>query len=332
MSKKLIAVASAAALALTALVGIAPANAAEFKVDVTNLAGQSPAQETASTAITPTGISAAAAYNINVPSSNVIRSQGTGTEAEEVSTAAKFVVTTTTARGQVDITATGGVRLITEDQLAAGATVATGTTSLTDFSSADRYEFYAINTSTTAGTVVVSNAGNSKTIYLAGVSTFAYKMNLTSSASAALGGKIIVSGTVKDAFGNDLTTAYTEAQFVTSTVGATAGFTAAFPASTTWRYTAATKLYEWAFTAPTTATPVAIQLSFKDLKSPTAVTAFGTPVASAFFTVNAVDLATRVAALEAQVASLTADYNKLATRWNTRFDLKKAPKKKVALK
>ena len=44
MSKKLIAVASAAALALTALVGIAPANADEFKVDVTNLAGHSPAQ------------------------------------------------------------------------------------------------------------------------------------------------------------------------------------------------------------------------------------------------------------------------------------------------
>ena len=328
MSKKLIAVASAAALALTALVGIAPANAAAFEVEVTTLAGQSPAQAAASTPITETGISAAAAYNINVPSSNVIRASGTTT----LSTAATFTVTTTAARGQVDVTATGGVKLITEDQLAAGATVATGTSSLTDFSSANSYVFHAYNTSTTAGTVVVSNAGNSKTIYLAGVSTFAYKMNLTSSASAALGGKIIVSGTVKDAFGNDLTTAYTEAQFVTSTVGATAGFTAAFPLSTLWRYTSSTKTYEWAFTAPTTATPVAIQLSFKDLKSPTAVTAFGTPVSSAFFTVNAVDLATRVTALEAQVATLTADYNKLATRWNTRFDLKKAPKKKVALK
>ena len=244
----------------------------------------------------------------------------------------KFTVTTTAARGQVDITATGGVRLITADQLAAGATVATGTTSLTDFSSANSYVFYAFNTSTTAGTLVVSNAGNSKTIFLAGVSTFAYKMNLTSTVSAALGGKIIVSGTVKDAFGNDLTTAYGESDFVTSTVGATAGFTAAFPASTTWRYTAATKLYEWAFTAPTTATPVAVQVSFKDNKTATAVTAFGTPVASAFFTVNAVDLVTRVTALEAQVATLTADYNALAKKWNKRVASKKAPKKAVATK
>jgi hypothetical protein len=332
MSKKLIAVASAAALALSALVGVAPANANTFVVEVQNLAGTAPAQTAASPAITPSGITAAAAFNINVPSSNVIRS----TTSTGTSTAALFIVTTTTSRGQVDVTATGGVKLITADQLAASTTtVATGTSSLTDFSASSKYEFYAINTSTTAGTVVISNAGNSKTVYLAGVSTFAYKLNLTSTASAALGGKIIVSGTVKDAFGNDLTSPYVAADFVTSTVGATAGFTAAFTGSDTFLYTAATKTYSWAFTAPATATPVAVQVSMFNgttSKTPVSVTAFGTPVTTAFFTVNAVDLVTRVAALEAQVAALTADYNALAAKWNKRVASKKAPKKAVATK
>jgi hypothetical protein len=284
-------------------------------------------------------VTAAAAYNINVPSANVIRTDKTvldDAEASATSTAVRVIVTTTTARGQVDVTATGGVRIITADQLDAGAKVATGTTSLTDFSSANGYEFYAINTSTAAGTLVVSNAGNSKTIYLAGVSTFAYKLELTSTTSAALGGKITVSGKVKDAFGNDLTTSYAEGDFTVTTVGATAGF----GTDGTWEYTAATKTYEWFFTAPTTATPVAVQIAFKVASSgsklPVSVTEFGAPVASQFFTVNAVDLATANAALQAQVAALQVivdrkvtkkRYNTLARKWNRAF-----PSQKVALK
>jgi hypothetical protein len=66
---------------------------------------------------------------------------------------------------------------------------------------------------------------------------------------------------------------------------------------------------------------------------------FAAPVRVAFKSVVTADLAAQVKTLTAQVtalqtsvAALTADYNKLATRWNTRYDLKKAPKKKVALK
>jgi hypothetical protein len=65
---------------------------------------------------------------------------------------------------------------------------------------------------------------------------------------------------------------------------------------------------------------------------PTKVTAFGTPVGTQFFAVNAVDLAAQVTALTAQVAALTADYNALAAKWNKRVTDKKAPKKKVATK
>jgi hypothetical protein len=320
MSKKLIAAAVAAALALTGLVGMTSANASTpFSVTVTNDTGESPAQTT----VTADGTTAAKAYNVNVPSSDVIRSNNT--ETRFGSTALKFDVTTTSARGQVDVTATGSVRIITADEFAAGAKVATGKTSLTDFSAANAFTFYVITTSTAAGTVVVSNAGNSKTVYVAGESEWAYKLNLSAPTTVALGGDIEVTGTVKDAFGNDLTVALDEiTDFnVEGMVGVTA------PDLT---YTAATKSYEFLYEAPTTAIPVAIQIKLAAAETPTKVTAFGTPVASVFFTVSATDLTAVVASLTAQVASLTADYNKLATRWNTRFDLKKAPKKKVALK
>jgi hypothetical protein len=328
MSKKLIAVASAAALALSALVGVAPANANTFAVAVSNDSGTSPAQVAAGKSAD--GVTAATSYNVNVPSSDVIRSNGTAGET----TALKFDVTTTTARGQVDVTATGGVRLITADELAAGAKVATGKTSLTDFSANSVLTFYAITTSTTAGTVVVSNAGNSKTVYVAGESDWAYKLNLSAPASVALGGDIKITGTVKDAFGNDLTAELTSGDFdLTGIVGATGG---------TLTYTASTKSYEFKYTAPTTATPVAIQIKLNAANTPTKVTAFGDPVASAFFTVNATDLTAQVAALTAQVAALQAQlansrpkansvtkkrYNTLARKWNAAF-----PSQRVALK
>jgi hypothetical protein len=326
MSKKLIAVASAAALALSALVGVAPASANTFVVEVQNTSGNSPAQADAvPTITTPTGITAATAYNVNVPSTNVLRSSAT---SATTTTAALFIVTTTTDRGQVDVTATGGVRLLTAEQLASSlTTVATGTTSLTDFSSSSKFEFYAFNTSTTAGTVVISNAGNSKTIYLAGESDSAYKLAMTSSSTAALGGKIVISGTVKDAFGNDLTLPLPETAFTIALVGATAGFTDAFGTGINeFEYEAATKTYSWAFTAPTTASPVAIQIKATDAIA--AVTAFGATAPSAFFTVNAVDLAAQVTALTAQVAALQVivdrkvkkkRFNTLARKWNAAF-------------
>jgi hypothetical protein len=326
MSKKLIAAAAAAALALTGLVGISSANATTpFAVGVSNDTGASPAQGLLVPAVTsPDGTTAAKAYNVNVPSSDVIRSVASAT-TRTGSTALKFDVTTTTARGQVDVTATGSVRIITAEELAAGAKVATGKTSLTDFSSANVFTFYVITTSTAAGTVVVSNAGNSKTVYVAGESEWAYKLNLSAPTTVALGGDIEVTGTVKDAFGNDLTVALDAiGDFdVAGMVGVTT------PELT---YTAATKSYEFLYEAPTTAIPVAIQIKLAAAETPTKVTAFGTPVASVFFTVSATDLQAVVTSLTAQVAALTADYNKLAERWNKRFALKKAPKKKVALK
>jgi hypothetical protein len=338
MSKKLIAAAAAAALALTALVGVAPASAATFEVAVSNTTGNSPAQTAASKAAD--GVTAATAYNVNVPSNDVIRSNATGDRSG--TTALKFDITTTAARGQVDVTATGSVRIITEDEFDDGAKVATGKTSLTDFSAANAFTFYVITTSTSAGTVVVSNAGNSKTVYVAGESEWAYKLNFTAPTTAALGGDIKVTGTVKDAFGNDLTVAL-DAIGDFDVLGMVGVTTPAF------KYTSSTKSYEFKYTAPTTAIPVAVQIKLAAVETPTAVTAFGTPVASVFFTVTATDLTATVTSLTAQVASLTAQvaaltdqlagsrpvadsvtkkkYNTLARKWNAAN-----PGAKVALK
>jgi outer membrane murein-binding lipoprotein Lpp len=51
-----------------------------------------------------------------------------------------------------------------------------------------------------------------------------------------------------------------------------------------------------------------------------------------FVTFSTSSIAEQVTALTAQVATLKADYNALAAKWNKRVASKTAPKKKVALK
>jgi hypothetical protein len=320
MSKKLIAVAAASALALAGLVGIAPANSAvgPFAVSVSG---------TTSTATTARdGSTSAKALQINVPSADVIRLATThGTLAQGDSTAIKFDVVTPGATDAVTVSSTGSVKLLTTTQFDDGAKVATGTSSLTTAAANGDASFYAFTTSTGNGTVVVSSGGSSKTYNVAGLSTSGYKLALTAPASVALSGDIKLTGTVKDAFGNDLTTPLNGTfanEFTATAVGATA------PTAVT--YTAATKSYEFKFTAPATAQNVAVQVSLKI--TPTTVTAFGSPVLTQFFTVSAQDLSAQVTALTAQVAALTADYNALAKKWNARVASKKAPKKAVATK
>ena len=100
----------------------------------------------------------------------------------------------------------------------------------------------------------------------------------------------------------------------------------------TFTYDATAKTYEMVVTNRSTAGSAAFSVTLADSVKATKVTAFGTPVQTAFFSVNAVDLATQVTALTAQVAALTADYNALAAKWNKRVASKKAPKKAVTLK
>jgi len=321
MSKKLIAVAAASALALAGLVGIAPANSATGAFAVTT------ANAYSSQTVDRNGSTSAKAIKINVPSIDVLRSvANAGTTETGHSTAVYFDVTTPGNTDVVTVTSTGAVELLTTTQFDAttAPTTATGTQTLTITAASGDANFYAYTTSTTAGTVVVSSSGSSQTFYVQGVSFSPYKVAATAPATAALGSDFDVVATVKDAFGNDLTTALVFADFALSTVGATA------PAALT--YDATAKTYTFEYTAPATATGTALQISLAAAKQSTKVTAFGSPVNTAFFTVSAVDLASQVTALNAQVAALKADYNALAAKWNKRVASKTAPKKAVATK
>jgi hypothetical protein len=327
MSKKLIAVASAAALALSALVGVAPVTAAvgPFAVSVSGT--------TSTVTVDRDGSTSAKALQINVPSADVIRLVATNpTIAQGDSTAILVSVVTPGTTDAVTVTSTGGVKVITTTVFTGGAVSANGVQSLALTAADGVASFYAFTTSTTAGTVVVSSGGSSKTYYVTGLSTSGYKLALTAPSSASLGGDIEVTGTVKDAFGNDLTTALVFGGFTLSNVGATN------PSIVT--YTAATKSYKFVFVAPAVAQAVAVQV--KLAITPTTVTAFGSPVLTQFFSVGVQDAQVQVTALTAQVAALTAQlavsrliedsvtqkkYNTLALKWN-----KANPGAKVALK
>jgi hypothetical protein len=328
MSKKLIAVASAAALALSALVAIptvATAAVGPFSVTVTG--------SQATNQVLRDGTTSAKALQVAVPSSDVLRYsvEAGDTSATNVDgTAIKLVIVTPGETDAITVTSTGGVEVVTDtqfDDTVSAASTATGVTALTDAAAGGTATIYAYTTSTATGTIVVSAAGSSRTIYLAGLSTWGYKVAFVAPATAALSGEFTISGKVKDAFGNDLTTALSVADVTTAWTFALVGTTQGAAS-----YDATTKVYSFKFTAPAVATGTAISLSIDALLQSDEVTAFGAPVNSQFFTVTALDLTLQVAALQAQVAALTADYNKLATRWNTRYDLKKAPKHKVVLK
>jgi hypothetical protein len=246
-----------------------------------------------------------------------------------------LVITTVGATDAITVTATGGVEVLTDTAFAETSpapTTATGTQALSDVAAANSATIYAYTTSTSAGTVVISAAGSSKTIYITGLSTYAYNISFTAAATSAIGGEWTLTGTIKDAFGNNLTTALERTDMQVTILGGSASAAAADPAAADFDYNATTKVYTIDGDVRDSAGTQAVSLAIDAAKSATKVTALGTPVTNQFFVVTAVDLATQVTALTAQVAALTADYNALAAKWNARVASKKAPKKAVATK
>jgi hypothetical protein len=160
-------------------------------------------------------------------------------------------------------------------------------------------------------------------------------MNVTSAATAGVSGKFTLTGTVVDAFGNNLTTALAATDLQITILGGSAakavGLVAA-DADTTYAYSSTTKVYTVTGNVRDSAGSQAVSLNILAARAGTKVTAFGDPINNVFFTITAADLSTQVTALTAQVAALTADYNALAAKWNARVASKKAPKKKVATK
>jgi hypothetical protein len=310
MSKKLIAVAAAAALALTGLVVMPSA------------ASVGPFTLTVAGAVTSTtdrnGTTSTKAYQVEVPSSDVLRLVETADH--ETGTAIQIEIQTPGETDAITVTATGGVKVVTDTVFGeATTTTATGTQSLTDVAAGGSATIYAYTTSTDAATVVVSAGGSSQTIWLDGLTGAenAYSVAFTAPATVGIGTAFEVSGTVSDMFGNKIET---------DAVVTVAGTGGDVEASEQLEWDAAGKVYEEEITARTTAGQFALALSLAE--TATKVTAFGTPATTAFFVVNATDLSVQVTALTAQVAALQAivdrkvtkkRFNTLARKWNRAF-------------
>ena len=313
MSKKLIAVASAAALALSALVA-APATATVGPFNVVDT------QANTGSIANKDGSTGDNEHTINVPSQDVLRFDAGTVGASTTGTLLRYSVVTPLAGAAISVVAAGGgAKLITATQYASLSTLtsASGATTLSITSdTAGDAVFYVFTTSTSDSTITVSSAGASKVLYVKGVSskTNAYKLNFSvSPLSAAPAGEITFTGTVTDAFGNLLSIA--SGDVIVDGIG---GNLAAAATQTDWAQNATTKVVTFSVLNRSTVGSAALSLKAHTTIGTgfTKVTAFGTPVSTQFFSVTAADLTAQVTALTAQVAALTADYNALAKKYN----------------
>jgi len=339
MSKKLIAVASAAALALAGLIAM-PTVATAVGPFAVSTSVSDTLSRAASSADGSTGD---LELTILVPSQDVLRLNVMDLPANSTTgTLLRFKVTTPLGGAAVTATAAGGgAKLVTQAQVTAGSlTTASGasTVSVTSDSNGE-VTVYAYTTSTSDSTVTFTSAGSSKIIYMKGVSGLlnSYKLNFTASPlNTAASGDISFTGTVTDMFGNLI-------KGVTSTsirVNGIGGNLSTNLTPVDFAQNATTSVITFDIANRDTTGTAAINLVMTTVLtgtegSPTKVTAFGNPVGTQFFNVNAVDLSAQVTALTAQVAALTAQlegsvtkdkYNKLAKRWN-----KNNPRNKVKL-
>jgi hypothetical protein len=345
MSKKIIAVAAAAALALTGLVvmptvasAVGPFAVSVAVSDTLSRAGAAADGSTGSLELT-----------ILVPSQDVLRLDAAALPADSTSgTLLRFKVTTPAGGAAVTATAAlGGAKLVTQAQVTAGdLTTASGAASIsvTSDTSGD-VTFYAYTTSTADSTITVASGSNSKVLFMKGVSgkLNSYKLNFTASPLAtAAAGKVTFTGTITDMFGN-LMTSVVDTDIVTTGLGGNLSTITegAFAQSSTTGVITFTAVNR--DTAGSAAISIAMHTTLTAVAgAPVKVAAYGDPVGTQFFAVSAVDLSASVTALTAQVAALTAQlavsrliensvtqkkYNTLARKWN-----KANPGAKVALK
>ena len=328
MSKKLIAVAAAAALALTGLVGVAPANATAFAVTINGESGGTGSDATTN------------ALTIAVPTQDTIR----WSAGAVIHSAIQIDVTATTSTGAVTVTSTGGIKLLTQAQLDDTATTnsKSGTQSVQVAAVSNNAKVYAFTTSTTAGTITVSNAGNTSTYFLRGTTADGYFVTASAPASATKGVAFKYTVTVKDMFNNPVS-GIVAADFAVSGLGA---FDSGL-ADTDLSFTEiASNKGTYNVTVPAaevTASGAGLITMLMDANIYTEVEAsFGLTSLSVTISVNSVDPSVQIAALTAQVAALQAQmadmrtkarsvtkkkYNTLARKW-----YRANPTDRVALK
>ena len=310
MSKKLIAIAAAAALALTGLVGTAPATAL-------------PLASTGSSFLDVTGESSGTGTTAD-PYLHAVPEAGTVASASIMT----FTVSSTLKRKAATVTSTAGIKLLDAPGDSTNKyTAASGSASLslttTDTGS---LVFYAFATSTTVGTVTLTIDGDVTQVYIKGVAGAAYAIkSVTPPTSVAPEGKGTFVAVLVDAFGNTVTTGELA---VTVVGGGSSTFADEAAVANKITYSATSERHAGVLTAGATAGQIAVQATLAGTATDAQKTAFGTPVRNYFTVITTASVAAQVTALTAQVAALTADYNALAAKYNKL--VKK--KKRVALK
>jgi hypothetical protein len=320
MSKKLIAVASAAALALTALVGVAPATSAvgAFSVAVASSSGG-------------TGLNADVAYTVKIPTQDVLRFNET---SGDTTSTIRLTSTTPGTTDTVRLVATGGIKVLSAAAFGALTTstnnTKAGSQDVSVVSVDGNAIFYVYSTSTTAGTVTFSSGSNSQVIYVKGITPAVYNVTLVGSLpTLATSADTDVDFTVTDAFGNVLTATQT------ATITRVGNINLSTATSLTYDTVRKTHYLTVSGSAVGGAS-IGITLPATKVETlGTPKTFFGT------FSVGGTQ-AVLITALQAQVATLTAQlavsrliedsvtqnkYNTLARKWN-----KANPGAKVALK
>ena len=305
MSKKLIAVSAAFALALTGLVGIAPANATTPTASFTAVTGGG----------ATTGTEAAPAVQ-EVPDTNTLAKSAT------------LVITNLVTGDVVRVNGTGAVKIVTA-QTAGSADLNVTTLGTQAYSStrtaSGSLTLYVYTTSTATGTVAWSASRDgltsSGTLYIKGkVGQPHFMTNVTTPAALADTKKSVVSFNLTDVFGNNIDTGTMTAAIA----GASANVDAVWDATD--------KKFEGEITSnKDTAFVLTLDGNGTGTAAPS-VAGFAKHSLDAVYVVNNAGVSAQVAALTAQVAALVADYNKLVKKWNKRVASKTAPKKKAALK
>jgi hypothetical protein len=339
MSKKLIAIAAAAALALTGLVATTPASALPVVNNATGAAFVS-----AEGATSGAGTSADPFLDAVPTSGTVTSTSATTTEVLRMS------ISSTLKSRPVTVTATAGIKLLDEAGNATNKYTATSgkdTLTLTT-TSAGAATFVAYATTTSTGVITVSITDSSTPpvtdvtqVYVKGVAGSAYAIkSVTAPTSVAPEGKGTFVAVLVDAWGNVVETG----ELAVTVVGGGTGTALVDESSTAGTankmvWSATTKRHAGILTAGKTAGQIAVSAQLAGDATTDQVAAFGTPVRTYFTVLTTASVAAQVTALTAQVATLTAsvtkltaDYNALAAKWNKRVASKTAPKKKVATK
>ena len=321
MSKKLIAVASASALALSALVGIAPANAAFSDPTI---------MDAAST----TGLSSTVPLQTGINTLNTIVNLGAADGAANgaTNTAARFAYTGLTNGKVISLRGTGGVKFLERSTAEAltGEVInaSSGVSSLDLPITVTTAVFYVHNTSTTAESFTVSYDGNTTVYWIKASEGAPYNVSATfpTTIGASATGDVLVTltdhrgnvikgasdgiGFVADTVASDSKTLLTVVIGAGSVVGNSNG------SSFTWSVARNAWIGKISGGAAGGSLAATVTLGATDLSS----AGYAEPVTTAFASLSSASLATltaQVAALQATIAGMRTKADSVTKeRWN----------------